>query len=106
MQHEPILFDTWKKIVTVSTAGPDVLMIIAHPAMRLLKEHGYDENAILALLTINPAKMMGKEDRYGSLAPGMEANLLVAEGVPGLEITEVKQIKEVYFRGVKVIQRL
>ncbi|KKK39899.1 hypothetical protein WQ57_01070 [Mesobacillus campisalis] len=97
---------SWLPFTDNSLQGPDVLMIIAHPAMRLLEEHGYDENAILALLTANPAKIMGKESRYGSLVPGMEANFLVAEGVPGLEITEADQIKEVYFRGVKVIQRL
>jgi imidazolonepropionase-like amidohydrolase len=80
-------------------------MLIAHPAMALLKEHGCAENGVLALLTANPAKIMGKEDRYGRLAPGMEENFLVGEGVPGLEITEVEKIKEVYFRGVKVIER-
>ncbi len=97
---------SWLPFTDNALQGPDVLMLIAHPAMKLLEEHGYDENATLALLTANPAKIMGKEGRYGGLVPGMEANYLVAEGVPGLEITEVEQIKEVFFRGVKVVQRL
>lgn len=96
---------SWLPFTDNTLQGPDVLMLIAHPAMVLLKEHGYDENDILALLTANPAKIMGKEDRYGRIEPGMEANFLVSEGVPGLEITEVEKIKEVYFRGVKVIER-
>jgi imidazolonepropionase-like amidohydrolase len=96
---------SWLPFTDNALQGPDVLMLIARPAMALLKEHGYDENEILALLTANPAKIMAKEDRYGRLAPGMEANFLVGEGVPGLELTEVDKIKEVYFRGVKVIER-
>lgn len=73
--------------------------------MQLLKKHHYDENKILALLIDNPAKLLGKEDRFGRLKVGLEANFLVSEGVPGLEITEIDQIKNVFYKGVKVIER-
>lgn len=96
---------SWLPFSDTSLRGPDTLMLIAHPAMALLKQNSYDENGILALLTANPAKILGKETRFGRLKAGMEANFLVAEGIPGLEITDVNKIKKVFFRGVKVIER-
>ncbi|MBO0603300.1 amidohydrolase family protein [Sporosarcina sp. E16_3] len=83
----------------------DVLMLIAHPSMKLLKNNNYDENEILALLTANPAALLGKKDHFGRLEPGLDANFLVAEGIPGLEITSVEKISKVFFRGQKVIDR-
>jgi imidazolonepropionase-like amidohydrolase len=94
----------WLPFQDSSLKGPDVLMLIAQPAMKLIKEQ-YDENQALALLTANPAKLLGKESEFGSLKPGLKANFLVAEGIPGLELTEVDGIKGVYYQGRKVIQR-
>lgn len=85
--------------------GPDAFMKIAQPGMKALQESGYKESEILALLTANPAAILGKSDRYGKLAYGLDANFLVAEGVPGLEIVDVESIKRVYFRGKCVIDR-
>ncbi|WP_102348850.1 amidohydrolase family protein [Bacillus sp. Marseille-P3661] len=96
---------TWLPFEDQALKGPDVLMVIAHPAMQLLKEKGYDENVILALLTSNPANLLGKEHRFGRILPGLEANFLVTEGVPGLEITEITKIKKVFYKGKKVIER-
>ncbi|MBM4763211.1 amidohydrolase family protein [Bacillus sp. B15-48] len=94
----------WLPFKDSSLKGPEVLMQIAHSAMKQMKEQ-YDENQVLALLTANPAKLLGKEAEFGSLKPGLKANFLVAEGIPGLEITQVTGIKNVYYQGVKVIER-
>jgi imidazolonepropionase-like amidohydrolase len=102
----PYAGTSWLPFHDQSLKGPDVLMLIAHPAMKLLKMKNYDENKILALLTDNPAKLLGKDDLYGRLEVGLEANFLVAEGVPGLEIIEIEMIKKVFYRGVNVINRL
>jgi imidazolonepropionase-like amidohydrolase len=96
---------SWLPFIDQTLKGPDVLMLIAQPAMQLLKKHNYDENKILAMLTNNPAKLLGKENQYGRLEAGLDANFLVTEGVPGLEITEIDQIEKVYYKGVKVIER-
>jgi len=42
--------------------------------------HGLPESAALAALTEVPARLIGAEDRVGSIAPGLEANLLVTDG--------------------------
>jgi imidazolonepropionase-like amidohydrolase len=101
----PFQGTSWLPFKDQTMKGPDVLMLIAQPAMQLLKKHNYDENKILALLTNNPAKLLGKENQFGRLEVGLDANFLVTEGVPGLEITEIDQIKKVYYKGVKVIER-
>lgn len=85
--------------------GPESLLLTAQPAMKLLYESGWDENAILALITRNPAKIMGKADTYGQLRTGLEANFVIATGVPGLEFIDPTGIRQVYYRGVKVIDR-
>lgn len=96
---------SWLPFQDQELKGPEFLMLIAQPAMQLLKKYHYDENKILALLTDNPAKLLGKGDVFGRLEAGLEANFLVSEGVPGLEITEIDKIKQVFYRGVKVINR-
>ncbi|MFJ5772367.1 amidohydrolase family protein [Psychrobacillus sp. NPDC093180] len=85
--------------------GPDQLMLIANPSMQVLKENNFDENAILALLTNNPATILGKQHQFGRLEKGLDANFLVAEGIPGLEITDIEKIKKVYYQGKLVISR-
>ncbi|MFJ5760292.1 hypothetical protein ACIQAA_14405 [Neobacillus sp. NPDC093182] len=66
--------------------------MIAQPATLLLKKHHFDENKILSLLKDNPAKLLGKDDQFGRLEVGLEANFLVDEGVPGLEIVEIEKL--------------
>lgn len=101
----PYLGTSWLPFKDSKLKGPEVLMLIAQPAMKLLKSKSYDENDILALLTANPANLVGKSDRYGRLEKGLEANFLVSTGIPGLDITDIKEIKKVFYRGVKVIER-
>ena len=96
---------SWLPFQDQTLKGPEVLMLIAHPSMHLLQHQGVEENEILALLTANPATILGKNHVFGRLEPGLEANFLVAEGIPGLEITEIDQIKKVFYRGIKLIDR-
>lgn len=94
----------WLPFKDRTLRGPETLMLIAQPSMQLLKDH-FNENDILALLTRHPAKLLGKEKQFGMLAPGINANFLVAEGIPGLEVTEITKIKTVFYKGRKVINR-
>ncbi|BAQ10694.1 imidazolonepropionase and related amidohydrolases [Bacillus sp. OxB-1] len=95
----------WLPYTDQSPRGPEELMRVAHPAMALLQSRQLDENEILAMLTAHPAEILGKGDRFGKLEPGMDANFLVADGVPGLDITDASQIQAVFFKGRKMIQR-
>ncbi len=79
--------------------GPQHLMAIASPAMRHLRDLGYDENEVLALLTRNGAEIMGISDRTGSIEEGKDATFLLARGIPGLDITDPRDIVAVYIQG-------
>lgn len=85
--------------------GPESLMSISHPSMKLLRENGWDDNDILALITLNPAKIMKMEHQTGSLKKGLDATFIVADGIPGLDITNPEKIDMVFYKGEKVIKR-
>ena len=50
--------------------------------MRLRKRGGCDEKTALAALTIVPAKMLGLDNRIGSIDEGKDADLLILNGPP------------------------
>lgn len=95
----------WLQFDNNSLKGPESLMLLAHHSMAMLKDLNWDENNILQLITLNPAKILGKEDVFGSLDIGKAANFLVAKGIPGLEITVPEEILKVFFKGEIVINK-
>jgi len=48
--------------------------------LRQAIENGLSEDQALAALTLNPAKILGVEKEFGSIAPGKVANLILADG--------------------------
>ncbi len=62
-------------------------------------KEGLPRDVALRLVTINPARIMGVEDRLGSLAPGKDADLVVWSGDP-LDIYQ--RTEQVYVNGEKV----
>ncbi|TVQ33985.1 MAG: amidohydrolase [Phycisphaeraceae bacterium] len=48
--------------------------------LRLAIEHGLSEERALAMLTTNPAAILGVEDRLGAVEPGKIANLVAIDG--------------------------
>lgn len=85
--------------------GSESLMAIAHETMEKLHLSWWNENDILKLITLNPAMILNKAHRYGSIEIGKEASFLVAKGIPGLDITNPEDIKYVFYKGKKVISR-
>lgn len=95
----------WLPFKSGRLLGPDVLMKIAAPSMRLLREEGMNENEIMKIITANPASILNKRDFFGALEEGMEANFIVSKGLPALDFTDPEDIEKVYFRGELVINR-
>lgn len=60
--------------------------------------HGLSFNDALAALTINPATMFGLGDRFGSIEPGKEADLVVWSGDP---LQALSWPLAVYIHGVE-----
>lgn len=78
----------------------------APPSVYGVKNSAHIMGGISLLLTLNPANILGKDKMYGSFEIGKDANFLVANGIPGLEVTDKKDILEVYFKGDRVISKL
>jgi imidazolonepropionase-like amidohydrolase len=61
--------------------------------------YGLDADAALRALTINAAEIFGVADRYGSLAPGKVANVVVTTGDP-MDVRSV--VRHLFIRGQPV----
>jgi imidazolonepropionase-like amidohydrolase len=65
----------------------------------LATAYGLTPDAALAALTINPARIFGVADRYGSIEAGKVANIIVTTGDP-LDVRSV--VKHLFIRGEEV----
>lgn len=65
-------------------------------------ERGLDPDRALAALTVEPAKMLGIEDRAGRLAPGYMANFLIVDGAL---LVESPALQEVWVDGRRNLLR-
>ena len=54
--------------------------------------YGLQEDEALRALTLNPAEMLGVDDRLGSIEPGKVANLIVTDGSPLVMTTQVRYL--------------
>ena len=61
--------------------------------------YGLPWDEAVRAITLSPAEIFGVEDKVGSLAIGMDANLIIADGDP-LEVRT--RIEKVYIRGIAV----
>lgn len=68
--------------IAITTDHPVVpINFLVHQASLAVKE-GLDRDEALRALTINPARIMGLDDRVGSLAPGKDADVVIWSGDP------------------------
>jgi imidazolonepropionase-like amidohydrolase len=82
--------------VAITTDHPVVpVNFLVHQASFAVKE-GLDPVVALEALTINPASFLGLDDRVGSIAPGLDADVVIWSGDP-LDITSVAE--RVYIGG-------
>jgi len=101
------LLRAWKagvKLVTGSDAGS--LLVFHGPTvqheMQLWVEAGIPEAAALQAATLNSAKALRKDQRFGSIAKGKEATLLVVDGNPLLDIRATEAISLVMLKGERI----
>lgn len=90
---------SWLPIKEKRLVYSDDLAAVAHAALKALVEAGFDENQALAMITLNPAGILGIEDCAGSLEPGRDADIIACDAVPGLEAYSLDSIRLVMSRG-------
>lgn len=81
------------------------LAAVARPALRLLSSQGLDENEALALITRNPAQVLGRPGLTGTIEPGAQADLVIADGIPGVEVASTTAIRAVVAGGKTLVSR-
>lgn len=75
-----------------------------HRELELLVEAGLTPLQALRAATYDAARLMKAEDDWGSIAPGMRANLLIVAGHPAEKISDTRKIETVIFNG-KILDR-
>ncbi|MGH3301654.1 MAG: amidohydrolase [Streptosporangiaceae bacterium] len=75
----------------LAAAGVTIAITTDHPVVPihflayqagLAVKHGLDRDTALRALTINPARIVGIDDRLGSIEPGKDADLVIWSGDP------------------------
>jgi len=88
-----------KVIITMDAVSPSshtkYLAMNAGLAMR----YGMDEEDAFKAITIYPAELMGMQDRIGSIAAGKEADLVIYDGHP---LSNFTNVEEVFIAGKSV----
>jgi imidazolonepropionase-like amidohydrolase len=86
-------------LVAITTDHPVVAIdFLVHQATFAVKE-GMDRTEALRAITVNPAKIMGLDDRVGALKPGLDGDVVIWDGDP---LDVLSRAQDVYVSGVSV----
>lgn len=86
---------------TDPTGGGGVIAGYAnHRALELLVEAGLSPLEAIRVGTLNGATYLGRSKITGSIAPGLQADLLVVDGNPAERIADVRNVAMVFKQGV------
>jgi imidazolonepropionase-like amidohydrolase len=86
-------------LVAITTDHPVVAIdFLVHQATFAVKE-GMDRTEALRAITVNPAKIMGLDDRVGALKPGLDGDVVIWDGDP---LDVLSRAQNVYVSGVSV----
>ena len=92
---------TYKTPAVLAEAGVKIALMSDHPVVpihylpvyaALAVRSGLDRSEALKAITINPAEILGVDDRVGSLAVGKDADMVVFNGDPLSFDTEVETV--------------
>ncbi len=75
-----------------------------HDELEWLTRAGLTPLQALQTATINPARSLGREDTFGTVAVGKRADLLLLDADPSLDIQNTRRIAAVLLRG-QLLQR-
>ncbi len=91
-------------LVTGSDAGN--FLVIHGPTVQheiqLWVQAGISPSVALQAATLNAARLLGAENKFGSIRPGTDANLLIVDGNPLEDITATERISMVVFKGERL----
>ncbi len=86
---------------TDPTGGGGVIPGYAnHRQLELLVEAGFTPLEAITIGTRNGARYLGIEKRVGTLAPGLQADLMIVAGDPSRDISALRRVETVFRQGV------
>lgn len=97
----------WYALPQGYVVGPQDLARVAQPVCRYFLEQGASVEDAYAMLSrhayaiLDPAQPLA-----GTLLPGAPAHLLVSPGIPGVDLEDLAQVRQVWWRGQLVINRM
>ena len=68
--------------------------------LELLVEGGFTPVEAVRIASLNGAKFLGLDDKIGSIAPGKQADLVVIDGNPASQISDIEKVTIVFKDGV------
>ena len=89
-------------VTSINSDSGELNRHLYHEAAKTQKYGGLTDDEALALITINPARQLGIEDRVGSIEEGKDADLVIFEGHP-LSVYGVPQMT--FVDGVEYFDR-
>ncbi len=88
--------------ILLASDAPQVFNIpgdSAHAELEIYGASGMTQLEALATATVNPARFYDAEDRFGSIRPGLEADLVLLRANPLEDLAAARQIEGVMLRG-------
>jgi enamidase len=68
--------------------------------VELLVEAGFTPLEAIRICTLNGATYLGRADRIGSIAVGKQADLVVINGDPTTNVSDIRRVELVFKQGV------
>lgn len=115
--HDAVAADTAANLRALAIAGAPLLVGTdsgvhgvfpggsMHREMRLLVALGMTPADVLRAATSAPAAFLDVDGRFGKIAPGWRADLLLVRGDPTLNIDALSAIEEVWLNGARLKRR-
>jgi len=69
-------------VTSINSDSPDLIRHLYHEAGKTQKYGGLSDDEALALITINPAKQLGVENRLGSIETGKDGDIAIFKNHP------------------------
>jgi len=94
-------------LVSLNSDSAELMRHLNTEAAKTMKYGGLNETEALSLITINPARQMGIEQRVGSIEPGKDADLTIFDQHPLSNYAKVERVfidGELYFDRQKDLE--
>lgn len=94
-------------LVSLNSDSAELMRHLNTEAAKTMKYGGLSETEALSLITINPAKQLGVDQRVGSIEPGKDADLTIFDKHPLSNYAKVEKVfidGEIYFDREKDLE--